>query len=106
MMTFKFDRSSINLVNITLTIPYLQSQQSPQKISTNIYKKELDTYRDYSSHLVTTALQGIPIFFCAILVCLIIINIINKASRFVQILDFAQLIAVTLYLDIQYPPVL
>lgn len=30
----------------------------------------------------------------------------NQASRFTQILDFIQLVAVTLYLDIQYPPIL
>ena len=105
-MTFKFDRTAVNLVNITLTIPYLKSLQSQQRISSNLFKKELDTYRNYSNHLVGSAIGGIPIFFFAVLLVVIVINIINKSSRFVQILDFIQLVAVTLYLDIQYPPVL
>ena len=42
----------------------------------------------------------------AILFILIIINMCNQESRFTQLLDFIQLVAVTLYLDIQYPPVL
>ena len=52
------------------------------------------------------AIAVIPGLFFAILVGLIVINFINKSSRFVQVLDYIQLIAVTLYLDIQYPPVL
>ena len=34
------------------------------------------------------------------------INVCNKSSHFTQILDFTQLVAVTLYLNIQYPPIL
>ena len=47
-MEFKFSRKAVNLVNITLTIPYVGSLQSQQKISSNLFKKELDTYRDYT----------------------------------------------------------
>ena len=42
----------------------------------------------------------------SIMFVLIIVNICNKNSHFTQILDYAQIVAVTLYLDIQYPPIL
>lgn len=34
------------------------------------------------------------------------INIANKSSHFSQILDYLQIVGVTLYLNIQYPPIL
>lgn len=105
-MVFKFDRTAINLVNITLTIPYVLSLGSAQRISANVFKKELDHYSNYSNHLVGSAIGGIPMFFFAVLAAVVVINVINKSSRFVQILDYVQLIAVTLYLDVQYPPIL
>jgi len=105
-MEFIFDRTSISLVNITLTIPYISSMSSNQRVSANSYKAELPTYQDYSSYQAPSFISLIPLFLFAILMCLIIINVANKSSRFVQILDFIQLVAVTLYLDIQYPPVL
>ena len=38
-LVIKYDYSAVELVNITLTIPYLQSLQTPQSISTNSFKK-------------------------------------------------------------------
>lgn len=48
----------------------------------------------------------IPMATFAGVLVLTVINIVNKASRFVQIFDYFQLVAVTLYLNIQYPPIL
>ena len=41
-----------------------------------------------------------------ILFVVIVINVMNKSSHFTQVLDYVQIIAVTLYLNIQYPPIL
>ena len=105
-MEFVFDRSAVSLVNITLTIPYLASKTSNQRISSNSFKTELPSYQDYSQHSAPSFLSLIPLFLTLILLGLIVVNVINKSSRFVQVLDYVQLVAVTLYLDIQYPPVL
>lgn len=35
-----------------------------------------------------------------------LVNIVGRMSHFVQLLDCMQLVAVTLYLEIQYPPIL
>jgi hypothetical protein len=105
-MTFTFDHSAVSLVNITLSIPYLRSLSSAQRISSNSFKQELPSYQDYSSEAAPSFLSLIPLFFFALLLTVIVANIANKSSRFVQILDYFQLVAVTLYLDIQYPPVL
>lgn len=102
----RYDYSPISLVNVTLTIPYLQSQQSPQSISTNLYKKELRVYNDYSSHPSLPSIAYLPLALISILFVAVGVNIANKSSHFSQVLDYVQIVAVTLYLDIQYPPLL
>jgi hypothetical protein len=41
-----------------------------------------------------------------LLVVAIVINMMNRISHFVQLLDFVQIVGVTLYLNVQYPPIL
>lgn len=105
-LEFKFDYSAVNLVNITLTLPYVRSEESEQRISSNTYKAELPSYKNFSENESPSFIGFIPIICFVLLVVLLVINVINKASRFVQILDYIQLVAVTLYLNIQYPPIL
>jgi len=45
----------------------------------------------------------VPVIMCAGLLICILSNIISKSSYFLQLLDFMQLAAACLYLDIQYP---
>lgn len=61
---------------------------------------------DYSDYQKTSFIAYLALIIIAILFIVIAINICNKSSHFSQILDFAQLVAVTLYLNIQYPPIL
>lgn len=48
----------------------------------------------------------IPLALIGLLVVAVVINICNKSSHFSQVLDYVQIVAVTLYLDVQYPPLL
>ena len=105
-VTLKYTYDTVNLVNVSVTLPYIQSLESSQRLSTNLYKKELPNYSDYSSYTSPSFMSYIPVAMTIILAVLIVINMCNQASRFTQILDFIQLVAVTLYLDIQYPPIL
>lgn len=36
---FKFNRKAVSLVNVSLTIPYIKSETSGQRISSNRFKK-------------------------------------------------------------------
>lgn len=38
-IVIKYDYSAVDLVNITLSLPYVQSQEMPQCISTNQFKR-------------------------------------------------------------------
>lgn len=102
----KYTYDAVNLVNVSVTLPYVKSMDSDQRISSNLYKKELPNYSNYGSYIPPSYISFIPMAVTAILIVLIVINMCNQASRFTQILDFIQLVAVTLYLDIQYPPIL
>ncbi len=105
-MVIKYDYSSVSLVNVTLSIPYVQSQEYPQCIATNQFKQELQIYRDYSSQSRPSWLPMLPMLLIGLLFVVIVINMVNRASHFVQLLDFVQIVGVTLYLNIQYPPIL
>jgi hypothetical protein len=61
---------------------------------------------DYSNYHKSSFIGYIALILIAILLVVIVINVCNKNSHFSQILDFTQLVAVTLYLNIQYPPIL
>lgn len=101
-----YDYEEINLNNVTITIPFVQSQETSQSIFKNSIEAEIDKYYDYGAYYNFKFVQFVPLFLIVILFVVIIINMINKSSHFNQVLDYVQIIAVTLYLDIQYPPIL
>lgn len=47
--------------------------------------------------------QIIAWVFCGVIGIMVLINICAKVSHFTQLLDFMQIIAVSLYFEIQYP---
>ena len=79
---YVYNQSEISLVNITLTLPYVQSQESSQRISKNIFKKELVSYHDYSEHRDNEFMSFIPLALIVILLVLVAIGIINKSSHY------------------------
>jgi hypothetical protein len=97
-VVIKYDYSAVSLVNITLSLPYVQSQETSQCISTNQFKKELQAYRDYSSQVAPSWLSVFTMLLIGILFLAVIVNMVNRASHFVQVLDFVQIVGVTLYL--------
>lgn len=44
-----------------------------------------------------------PVIMTVGLFLMVVVNVIAKTSHFLQLLDFMQLIAACLYLDMQYP---
>lgn len=105
-IVIKYDYSAVNLVNITLSMPYVQSQEQPQCISMNQFKQELQTYLDFSSESTGSWLAILAMVFMGVLFVTIAVNMMNRMSHFVQLLDFVQIVGVSLYLNVQYPPIL
>lgn len=102
----KYDYHAVEYLTVEVTIPYINSLTSAQAISQCYYTNVLYYFDDYANDSTTpmyTIAGIIPVIISAGLLICIIANIISKSSYFLQLLDFMQLIAACLYLDIQYP---
>ena len=106
----EFSYDALYLYLITIKIPYARSTTSAQSLLSNSFSGEINSYNNYEDeekyHSSSSLFNTIGILLAVLVFILLIVNIVVKANHYLQVMDLMQFVAASIFLEIQFSPVL
>ena len=89
---------ALTLSTVDVELPYVVSADTSQSIIDNTLTANIYYYNNYQDYSNNGGVKEIAVVFVVLMLIITIMNIAAKASHYVQLMDFSQFIAATLYL--------